>query len=81
VTTALVMDAEAITHIDAAGLQALEDIARTLDDDGIAVHVARAKDPVADRVAKRVTGARFHGTVRAAVHAAVDDQTDPPVHS
>ena len=79
VTTALVLDAEAITHVDAAGLQALEDIARTLDKDGIALHIARAKHPMSDLVATHVTGARFHGTVRAAVHAAVHDQIDAPV--
>ena len=41
VTTALVLDAEAITHIDSAGLIALEDLA--LGKDGIALHFARAK--------------------------------------
>jgi hypothetical protein len=57
-----------------AGLQALEDLAGTLDADGIALHFARAKPPVADRVAERVRGARFHGTVRAAVHTAMRDE-------
>jgi MFS superfamily sulfate permease-like transporter len=73
-TTALVLDAEAMTHIDSAGLQALEDLAGTLDADGIALHVARAKPPTADRVAGRLKGARFHGTVRAAVQAAMPDE-------
>lgn len=41
VTTALVLNAEAITHIDSAGLHALEDLA--LGKDGIALHFARAK--------------------------------------
>jgi MFS superfamily sulfate permease-like transporter len=80
-TTALVLDAEAMTHIDSAGLQALEDLAGTLDDDGIALHFARAKHPIVDRVAERVNGARFHGTVRAAVHAAARDQTEAPRRS
>jgi sulfate permease, SulP family len=74
-TTALVLDAEAMTHIDSAGLQALEDLAGTLDTDGIALYFARAKHPIADRVAVRVDGARFHGTVRAAVHAAMRDES------
>jgi anti-anti-sigma regulatory factor len=78
-TTALVLDAEAMTHIDSAGLQALEDLAGTLDDDGIALHFARAKHPIADRIAERVTSARSHGTVRAAVRAAVRDQTETPL--
>jgi anti-anti-sigma regulatory factor len=81
VTTALVLDAEAMTHIDSAGLQALHDLAGTLKDDGIALHFARAKHPIADRVAERVNEARFHGTVRAAVHAAARDQAEAPVRS
>ena len=77
-TTALVMDAEAMTHIDSAGLQALEDLTGTLKSDGIAVHFARAKHPTADRIVERVGGARFHGTVRAAVDTAVRDQAEVP---
>jgi len=75
-TTALVLDAEAITHIDSAGLQALEDLAASLDRDRIELYFARAKQPVAERIAGRVEGARFHGTVRAAVAAAVRDETE-----
>jgi SulP family sulfate permease len=81
VTTALVLDAEGMTHVDSAGLQALEDLAGTLKDDGITLHFARAKHPIADRLAERVDGAHFHGTVRAAVHAAVRDQTQTPGRS
>jgi sulfate permease, SulP family len=81
VTTALVLDAEAMTHIDSAGLQALEDLAGTLKDDGIALHFARAKHAIADRLAEVVNSARSHGTVRAAVHAAVRDQTETPVET
>jgi SulP family sulfate permease len=81
VTTAVVLDAEAMTHVDAAGLQALEDLAGTLKDDGIALHFARAKHLIADRISKRLTGARLHGTVRAAVHAALRDPSETPVRS
>jgi high affinity sulfate transporter 1 len=81
VTTALVLDAEGMTHVDSAGLQALEDLAGTLKDDGITLHFARAKHPIADRLAERVDGAHFHGTVRAAVQAAVRDQTETSVPS
>jgi MFS superfamily sulfate permease-like transporter len=77
VTTALVLDAEAMTHIDSAGLQALEDLAATLDDDGIALHIARAKSFIADRIAERAPDARFHGTVRAAMDAAAHAQIIP----
>jgi MFS superfamily sulfate permease-like transporter len=73
--TALVLDAEGMTHIDAAGMQALEDLAGSLDDDGIALHIARAKHPIADRLQECAHDARFHGTVRAAVHAAMGDQS------
>ena len=78
VTTALVLDAEGMTHVDSAGLQAFEDLAGSLDDDGIALHIARAKYPIADRVAENAPGARFHGTVRAAVEAAIRDQSEAP---
>jgi sulfate permease, SulP family len=81
VTTALVLDAEAVTHVDSAGLQALEDLAGTLKDDGIALHIARAKHPIADRLAGAVGGGDFHGTVRAAVRAAVSDQPQTAVRS
>ena len=67
-----------MTHIDSAGLQPLEDVAGTLKDDGIALHVARAKHPIADRLAEGAPGARFHGTVRAAVQAATRDQSEAP---
>ncbi len=60
-----------MTHVDSAGLQALDDLTGTLDSDGIALYVARVKGPIKDRVAERLNGARFHGTVRAAVHAAM----------
>ena len=79
VTNALVLDAEAMTHVDSAGLQALEGLAGTLEDDGITLHIARAKHPIAERLAERVNGAHFYGTVRAAVHPAVRDQTETPV--
>jgi hypothetical protein len=62
-------------------MQALEDLAATLENDGIALHVARAKALMADRIAKGVAGAHFHGTVRAAVEAAVGDATEAPVPS
>jgi sulfate permease, SulP family len=80
-TTALILDAEAMAHIDSAGLQALEDLAATLDGDGIALHFARAKDQIAERLTERVPGANSHGTVRAAVDAAVRDQGEEPDQS
>ena len=72
----LVLDAEAITHVDTAGLGRSKTWPARSSDDGIALHFARAKHPIAERITERVTGARFHGTVRAAVHAAVRDQAE-----
>jgi MFS superfamily sulfate permease-like transporter len=73
-TTALVLDAEAMTHVDSAGLQALEDLAATLQRDGITLHFARAKHSIEERLAERLDGARFHGTVRAAVDDAAHER-------
>ena len=43
--------------------------------------LARAKHPIAGRLAERVDGAPLHGTVRAADHAALRDQNETPVRS
>jgi LuxR family transcriptional regulator, maltose regulon positive regulatory protein len=64
--------------------RATDDLAAVIDQ-GLAVGAAEdvfvAKHPVAERIAERVTGARSHGTVRAAVRAAVRDQTATPVRA
>ena len=79
-----------MTHVDSAGLQALEDLSGTLENDGITLHFARAKHPIADRVAERVTGARFQGhrprgrkhrdarRSRGARHPVIGRAWDPP---
>jgi high affinity sulfate transporter 1 len=68
----LVFDAEAVTHIDATGLAALEDLVDRLRKEGIELSVARAKTPLTARLAEfGLSGIPLHPTVRAAVEAAV----------
>ncbi len=70
----LVLDAEGMTHVDSAGLDALGDLSEDLAHDGVTLRVARMKPPVQDRledagVAARIGHDHFHPTVRAAVSA------------
>ena len=70
----LVLDAEGITHVDSAGLDALGDLGDELGRDGITLQVARMKTPVQERLDDAGTTARighdhFYATVRAAVDA------------
>jgi sulfate permease, SulP family len=68
----LVFDAEAVTHVDATGLAALEDLVGALRKEGIELSVARAKTPLIARLAEAdLSGISFHPTVRAAVEAAL----------
>jgi high affinity sulfate transporter 1 len=72
----LVLDAEGMTYVDAAGLDALAELTAALARDGITLRVARMKTPVQRRlddagVARAIGRERFHPTVRAAVEAAV----------
>ncbi len=73
----LVLDAEAIAHVDSAGSDALLELVEELEDEGVRTRVARIKQPVLDRlhvsgVADTIGTDRFHGTIRAAVEAARD---------
>ena len=70
----LVLDAEGITHVDIAGLNALGDLCDELARGGVTLRVARMKTPVQERLDDAGTTARigrdhFHPTVRAAVSA------------
>jgi SulP family sulfate permease len=70
-THAVVFDAEAVTHVDATGLAALEDLVDALRKEAIELSVARAKTPLTARLAEfGLTGISLHPTVRAAVEAA-----------
>jgi SulP family sulfate permease len=64
-TRAVVLDAEAMTHVDAAGLDALAEIEARLRDDGIELVLARLKEPLRARVGELPS----YPTVRAAVSA------------
>jgi SulP family sulfate permease len=79
-THALVLDAEGLTDVDSAGLDAIADLAKGLAGEGIVLHVARMKTPVYERledadVADVIGAERFHPTVRAAVRQAASRTT------
>jgi hypothetical protein len=65
---ALVLDAEGVSHVDAAGLDAIADLVRHLP---VELYAARVKSPVRARLGDVIAEERFHPTVRAAVAAAV----------
>jgi MFS superfamily sulfate permease-like transporter len=68
----VVFDAEAVTHVDATGLAAVDDLVDQLRKEGIELSVARAKTPLTARLAEfGPSGIPLHPTVRAAVEAAV----------
>jgi len=70
-THAVVFDAEAVTHVDATGLAALEDMVGRLRKEGIELSIARAKTPLTARLAESgLSEIPLHPTVRAAVEAA-----------
>jgi MFS superfamily sulfate permease-like transporter len=73
-THAVVLDAEGLTHVDSAGLDALDGLEASLRGEGVALHVGRMKEHVRARLAaagtlERIGPERFHPTVRAAVEA------------
>ena len=73
----LVLDAEAMTHVDSGGLKALGDLSQGLAQEQITLRVARMKTPVHDRleeagIVDRIGRDHFHPTVRAAVGASTD---------
>ena len=64
-------DAEAVTHVDATALAALEDLVDRLGKEGIELSLARAKTPLVTRLAEGgLSGIPLHPTVRAGVEAA-----------
>jgi sulfate permease, SulP family len=70
----VVFDAEAVTHVDAAGLAAIRDLAQELRDDDATVVFARVKSPLRRRfdevgLTEEIGERHFHPTVRAAVEA------------
>jgi sulfate permease, SulP family len=70
----LVFDAEAVTHVDATGFDALGDLTSSLRDDGVQLAVARLKETPKRRfddvgLTKAIGPDRFYPTIRAAVDA------------
>jgi SulP family sulfate permease len=71
----LVFNAEAVAHVDAAGLEALRELTEDLRRDGIGLLVARLKTPAQELfdesgLSDVIGRDHFHPTVRAAVAAA-----------
>jgi sulfate permease, SulP family len=70
-THSVVFDAESVTHVDATGLAALDDLVDRLRKEGIELSIARAKTPLTARLSEGgLSGIPLHPTVRAAVEAA-----------
>jgi anti-anti-sigma regulatory factor len=69
----VVFDAGGMSHIDAAGLAVLEELAHSLRDRGIGLAFARLKQPMRERLSRtrldEWIGEHAHPTVRAAVDA------------
>jgi MFS superfamily sulfate permease-like transporter len=67
----LVFDAAAVTHVDATGLAALEELRDTLLRSGVTLVFARATTPLRERLDEGgfAAGTTFSPTVRAAVEA------------
>lgn len=77
----LVLDAEGMTQIDAAGLRALGTLLDELEEEGIGFAVARLKSAMAARLdaaemTERIGRERFYGTVSGAVDAC--REPEPP---
>ena len=85
-THSLVLDAEGLTDVDSAGLDAIADLTTGLAGEGIVLQVARMKTPVYERLAHAdvadVIGPEgFHPTVRAAVRAAASRTAVPAANT
>jgi SulP family sulfate permease len=69
----LVFDAEAVTHVDATGLEALKDLANDLRRDGIKLVVARLRTRMEEQFElaglNEANGSKHYPSVHAAVHA------------
>jgi SulP family sulfate permease len=73
----LVFDAEAVTHVDSTGLEALEQLTKDLRRDGITLVVARIRTRMQEQfelagVTETIGRERFYPTVQAAVEACLE---------
>jgi SulP family sulfate permease len=78
----LVFDAEAVTHVDSTGLDALEQLTKDLRDDGITLVIARLKTRMQEQfelsgLTETIGSRHFYPTVRAAVEAFLRSQKAP----
>jgi len=78
----LVLDAEAIAHVDATGVDALLDLAGDLRREGVALVIARLRTPMQEQLEAaglaEAIGGRIYPTVRAAVAAFEEEADGPP---
>ena len=79
----LVFDAEAMVQVDSAGLQAIEDVARDLEHEGVTLVVARMRAVTRQRfdesgMTDAIGPDHFHPTVRSAVEACQRAQGTQP---
>ena len=70
----LVFDAEGVTHVDSAGLDALEELTAELRREDVTLLVARMKEHVRDRLdeagpTEEIGAEHFHPTIRAAIES------------
>ena len=77
----VVLDAGAVSHVDATGLEVLGELTATLAEEGVTLVVAHMLSAVRQELedgglVERIGADNFHGTVRAAVAACV--QADAP---
>ena len=75
----LVFDAEAVTHVDSTGLEALDQLAKDLRRDEIMLMVARLRTRIEEQfadagVTETIGRNHFHPTIRAAVAACVSSE-------
>jgi SulP family sulfate permease len=78
----LVFDAEAVTHADSTGLDALEQLTKDLGDDGITLVVARLRTRMQEQfelsgLTETIGSQHFYPTVHAAVEAFLRSQKAP----
>jgi len=73
----LVLSAEAIAHVDSAGLDTLEELSDSLRGDGVTLLIARMKDHVRRHLddagtTEHIGAEHFHPTIRAAIESALE---------
>jgi SulP family sulfate permease len=70
--TAIVLDCSAVTGMDTDGSHALAELDRTLDDAGVALHLATVRGPVRDVLERAGLWDRLHAGIHPGTSAALD---------